>query len=273
MMPLSLPVSAADDDNYLVGICRSASWAGPHEGQWLAAYSAYRAAKGDPWVVLPALFNPDVSDRQYALYDSRKSGSRLKEIRDGAMLLSCPMCGSPTTGTLDHYLPRTVFPEFSVMASNLVPACSHCNSGGKRAVYRGVGVERFIHPYFDTIAAQVIWRVMINPPFEAATFEPVPMPDNVSPVLEIVAFHLKQQLGKQFALMAERLWATLPLVVHACLGGCVRDWLADVTSALEFQLRLAEVTSGANSWHSAFFRGVLANQAAVNFVTQKVCAL
>lgn len=39
----------------------------------------------------------------------------------------CPMCGLSPWETLDHFAPKSSFPEFSVLARNLVPCCWRCN--------------------------------------------------------------------------------------------------------------------------------------------------
>lgn len=39
----------------------------------------------------------------------------------------CQWCLIDSWSDLDHYVPRESFPEFSVMARNLVPCCSKCN--------------------------------------------------------------------------------------------------------------------------------------------------
>lgn len=62
----------------------------------------------------------------------------------------CPFCGLGEPTTLDHYLPKEDFPEFSVYAKNLIPICGVCNS-----TYKGVkcfhnGERLFIHSYYDT---------------------------------------------------------------------------------------------------------------------------
>lgn len=61
----------------------------------------------------------------------------------------CPFCGLSEPKTLDHYLPKEDFPEFSVYPKNLIPMCSVCNS-----CYKGVkcfkgGRRLFIHTYYD----------------------------------------------------------------------------------------------------------------------------
>src|SRR5262249_53874444 len=150
----------------------------------------YRNYRGDPWKINKTNFIPDVSEAQGALYVSQNQSARIKAIRD-ANLLSCPMCGSPVTGTLDHYLPRKVFPEFSVMAANLIPACTHCNSGKKRLIFKGTReYERFLHPYFDKVADAPIWLIRIAPPYRAATFEPSVISTVSDDLAKTVAFHL-----------------------------------------------------------------------------------
>jgi hypothetical protein len=39
----------------------------------------------------------------------------------------CPYCSLDTNPDLDHFLPKAVFPEFSLHARNLVPICTPCN--------------------------------------------------------------------------------------------------------------------------------------------------
>jgi len=60
----------------------------------------------------------------------------------------CPLCGFAQATTLDHYLAKSPFPQFSVFPSNLVPACAPCNFK-KRAGIATVKTEQTIHPYFD----------------------------------------------------------------------------------------------------------------------------
>jgi hypothetical protein len=79
----------------------------------------------------------------------------------------CPFCGIGTVNTLDHYLPKTHFPVFSVTPNNLVPACSWCQ-GEKREYFPSTKAGQIIHPYFDDFGketwlsatvARPSWRV------------------------------------------------------------------------------------------------------------------
>ena len=67
----------------------------------------------------------------------------------------CPFCTHGTPKTLDHYLPQTDFPEFSVFPANLIPCCKDCNhEKGTHSAQNQF--EQFIHPYFEDIS-QLQW--------------------------------------------------------------------------------------------------------------------
>jgi len=70
----------------------------------------------------------------------------------------CPYCGEcNTVTTLDHYLPKADFPQYSVFTSNLLPSCAICNTGKLNAVATNY-VNQPIHPYFDkSIFFNDIW--------------------------------------------------------------------------------------------------------------------
>lgn len=64
----------------------------------------------------------------------------------------CPFCGISESSTLDHYLPKEQYPEFSVFPKNLVPSCAVCNTRKRdRVLDEGTSVRMFLHPCYDTI--------------------------------------------------------------------------------------------------------------------------
>lgn len=66
----------------------------------------------------------------------------------------CPFCGIGTVNTLDHYLPKTHFPIYSVVPNNLVPACNWCQ-GEKSEYYSTTKGGQLLHPYFDDVDNEV----------------------------------------------------------------------------------------------------------------------
>jgi hypothetical protein len=268
MQHLPLPVPAADDEAVVNKLAKDPFWT-PHQAAWIAAYQAYHASGGSPFSVQPHNFGPGISDRQYALYSSRKKSGVLKKMRRKKGLKSCPVCGSPVTGDLDHYLPRDVYPEFSIMRANLVPACTHCNSGVKGATVHGGNPRRFIHPYFDAWATQPIWHVEIVPPYRAATFKPLPLPGLPPPQDDIVDFHLENVLGTQFHLSMHNYWSSLPGQLK------LRDevlTIATVTQQIDLELAVAVLAGGVNSWQAALLRGLRGDPAAIQHLQQEAFA-
>ncbi|WP_394293633.1 HNH endonuclease [Aeromonas rivipollensis] len=65
-----------------------------------------------------------------------------------APLSRCPFCGIGIVSTLDHYLPKSAYPQFSVLPINLVPSCKDCNTGKSDSVATTAGAQS-LHPYFD----------------------------------------------------------------------------------------------------------------------------
>ena len=74
-----------------------------------------------------------------AIYDSLLSQAHLGK---------CPYCGFGQTSTLDHYLPKAKYPQFSVLPFNLVPSCRDCNTGKSTSIATTAEAQS-LHPYFD----------------------------------------------------------------------------------------------------------------------------
>lgn len=87
---------------------------------------------------------------EYYFRDKRKPARQVYEKIMSAALEKCPYCGDiGTPKNLDHYLPRTSFPQFSILPINLIPSCRDCNMDEKGAEYSQSANEQIIHPYMD----------------------------------------------------------------------------------------------------------------------------
>lgn len=71
-------------------------------------------------------------------------------IKSSAPYGKCPLCSVRDVDTLDHYLPKSKYPKYSVVPLNLVPACTPCNTG-KRISFPKNDVEQTFHPYYDNV--------------------------------------------------------------------------------------------------------------------------
>lgn len=62
----------------------------------------------------------------------------------------CPLCSIGAADTLDHYLPKTKYPVFSIAPLNLIPACTPCNKG-KLVDFPKSPNDQTLHPYYDSV--------------------------------------------------------------------------------------------------------------------------
>ena len=89
------------------------------------------------------------------LYDEYMVGTSgaSRKIYDDILVAAgglCPFCGGiGHVFTLDHYLPKSNFPLYSVMPENLVPCCRDCNTG-KNASFGAANHQQTLHPYLDS---------------------------------------------------------------------------------------------------------------------------
>lgn len=68
----------------------------------------------------------------------------------------CCFCSYQDPVELDHFLPKTKFPEFSVAPINLVPVCQRCNKA--KSDHFPESIENsFIHPYYETCTEDSLW--------------------------------------------------------------------------------------------------------------------
>lgn len=113
------------------------------------AYREYVLKKGSPSIVPISLNAAQRADFENA-YSNKPIGAGLSWISGLYIngLNSCPFCGGDGARTIEHYLPQTSYPEFSVYSLNLLPSCGSCNS--KRNSLNAYGATTSpLHPYFD----------------------------------------------------------------------------------------------------------------------------
>lgn len=84
-------------------------------------------------------------------------------IRNAAPNNRCPLCGVGNVAHCDHHLPKSRYPDLSILPINLVPACHFCNDK-KRAKYPATAGQQTFHPYFDQHLLRDAWvRATLNP--------------------------------------------------------------------------------------------------------------
>lgn len=99
-------------------------------------------------------------DRSFKLYDSdrpfvNEHWEALKRENGGTLLL-CPICGLKPCTEMDHYIPRSLFQEYSSHASNLIPLCHDCNQDKHDYWLNRKGKRYFFNAFFDHLPSKII---------------------------------------------------------------------------------------------------------------------
>lgn len=99
-------------------------------------------------------FDEELYDSLFNLYDSKESlKSEIRKISG----VKCPYCSiNESPFHVDHFLPRSKFPEFSIYTYNLIAVCASCNSRYKGDDFVDSNGNRlFFNPYFDSFINQL----------------------------------------------------------------------------------------------------------------------
>ncbi len=123
----------------------------------LARYNDYsQAAPTFDTLTATTLVNPQADAiRGSYRYQSRAIqaiDAAARGVQPAAFRNVCPLCGFGEPSTMDHALPRSEFPEYSVFPLNLVPACGKCNTD-KGEEWRDATGKRHLHAYLDVLPA------------------------------------------------------------------------------------------------------------------------
>ncbi|MCO5966039.1 HNH endonuclease [Sinorhizobium meliloti] len=109
-----------------------------------------RVGRGNPEVIIRGTLTKGALVDLYG--KCLVGGKKAREVYDELLVSSdgkCPFCGGiGQVHTLDHYLPKSNFPIYSVLPANLVPCCRDCNSD-KMSSFATTQGKQGLHPYLD----------------------------------------------------------------------------------------------------------------------------
>jgi hypothetical protein len=107
-----------------------------------------------------------VKDALASIFKARKGAFR--KVIDGLTdhfeetdNATCPYCNFGEQWEHDHYLPKGIFPEFTLYAKNLIPICKGCN-GKKLTQYEAAGARLFIHLFSELNGALGLLSVTVE---------------------------------------------------------------------------------------------------------------
>ena len=136
------------------------------EGRLLSKYKDYEGIVG-VYTAKPEETNVgDIKDVLKKFYERppKKLGDLLTDRRHNHDLNECPFCGSPfSPDTLDHFMPKEDWPEFSIFPNNLVPQCKGCAPiKGRKYFCETYQTAIFIHPIYSDLLSKVKFKISIE---------------------------------------------------------------------------------------------------------------
>lgn len=234
-----------------------------------ARYDEYVAAQGDPWQVARDHSFQPVQEQLEGLYTKPpKALSHIGVLRKdvgGA----CPVCGRDSLGTLDHYLPKSIYAEYAFFSRNLIPACDRCNNARGNLV-RGANLhERPLHPYFDSFASTRVMTVDAKPDWRAPQLTPIPFAVQGAH-RTVVQWHINNVI-RPAGIDAHLTHAWSRLVEKpADFVGTVPTRAAVADELLRLMRVEETIQNSQNAWRSCLYHGLAHNTDALDFLVTLV---
>jgi hypothetical protein len=175
------------------------------------------------------------------------------------------MCGSPKITSVDHILPKELYPEFSIYSKNLVPACD-CNIKRKTTLMNRVNGVRVLHPYFDDCLSVRQLSCSISIYVHGSVPEiKIEYVDPNHPLITSLQFHYENIVKKSGIIgWLESQWDSLMNLPESVIQTFPSMVMTDQEMNVHLQraLRLNDISYGTpNNWYSIFIHGVLNSQA------------
>lgn len=171
----------------------------------------------------------------------------------------CPFCGNlGNPFTLDHYLPKENFPEYSIFSKNLVPMCGECQLHKSTKTIDKNNKRIFIHPYYDNFAEKELLILKINFPYDqGTTFNLHVSNDLETAEKDICSRHFEElKIEKRYLRFFKGEYIRLKKLILKKNNNNFSLKLID--SFLLDILDRAELNS-INQWEAIFYRSVLKN--------------
>ncbi|QBX35018.1 hypothetical protein E4191_10080 [Paracoccus liaowanqingii] len=215
---------------------------------------------GNPNDIKATKLSADEKEAILYLYDKPPLGlPYLNSLRDSLSGETCPMCGGENPTTLDHYLTKQKYPEYALLAFNLVPACA-CNGDRGERLYNQATGARILHPYYDDCLLRPLVRILFDPGETPPKFTIDYLLSMHDPNYENLKYHVENIiLRTNFMSFFSKNWFR----VRDRPGDILAGYSKCMSTKMDFQNYLAgqhEASfggQGPNSWRAIFFRSIL----------------
>lgn len=187
---------------------------------------------------------------------------QLEAMRKHNGLVVCPSCGEPgRPRTLDHYLPKDIFPELSVLLLNLTPMCDWCQGEKLTDYVTEDGQKRYIHPYFDDVN-RPLFSITFSPPFATPSIDIAVKEEIPEELSLLVKSHLE---GVDFLTRFREYFKTRYISVLRRAHNCRQPETKKLRDVLALFLEMEQEKS-INSWDAVLYRSILENDELMEYL-------
>lgn len=174
----------------------------------------------------------------------------------------CPYCGLSEVDPLDHYLPISKFPEYSLFSVNLIPCCQVCNKNKGDKWLDADGNRVAINLYFDPVDVSQFLYCHIE------YSEGIPIP-----VFSLDSASLSTDLAGVFVnhftelKLFERYLNESNEVITSAMISIKRSGLTNpamIAQSLASQATDLRIVYGKNHWKAAIYDGLSQSNAFLN---------
>ncbi len=268
-----LNIPNVDDTAVLLNLTDSGAAAAtqlrPHLASLDMAYRTYRNFQGNPWFVTKNAQLQPLKVNLLALYETPPIAlGFIGNLRDSASG-ACPVCGRDGLGTLDHYLPKADYAEFSFFSKNLIPACSRCNSARSNLVRGTIPDHRPIHPYYDAFLSRQILTTELRPDWRAPAIKAVPF-DVAGSTLATVQWHIENVINPSgFEAYVIDIWGKIIDRPADFFEGKIQ--IRSIKKILTQLCKIECINGGSlNTWKAALYHGILNNPDALQYIQERI---
>jgi hypothetical protein len=236
---------------------------------WKQWVRDYEARGGNPSQVAASTIEDADKVKFLTLYNAHDSDSRqgqeLNKIRASRGQF-CPACGEAGQPyTLDHYLPKDLYPEYSIIPVNLFPMCDRCQICKGVLTTDDKGDRYFIHPYYDDFAQARLLYITFAPPYTSPTMELCIEGTLTQPQRELTARHAdKLELSARMQHYMKDEYTRLLRLVRT-----IRDTGGHVPSQLA-TFELNALDKSVNHWDHIWYSSVVGDPTLVDYLSNGV---
>ncbi|QUM88844.1 HNH endonuclease [Moritella sp. 36] len=178
-------------------------------------------------------------------------------------LLDCPFCGHPKEpDTLDHFIPKDDWPEFSINPNNLVPQCRGCAPTKGSSYYCDENESTlFLHPMYSNLLSKFRFKIIVNftPATESVIFNlrlTKPKALSVAEVQKVILHFRSLKLNERIQIYSYReikKWKSMLISRRF-----------NIEDALTQRINERAVEDRYKDWKTALYSGIIDNR---DFIT------